>query len=473
MRKIPLLLVPAALLFASSSFGATLAVGPGKTYAKPCAAFAAAADSDTIEIDAAGNYDGDVCIISKNKLTIRGVGGRAKIDAAGKNAGGKAIWVVAGTDTIIENIELSGATVPDKNGAGIRQEGVNLTVRNCYFHDNEDGILAGANAASEILIEYSEFARNGFGDGYSHNMYINGVGKFTLRYSYSHDAKIGHLVKTRALTNFILYNRLSEEAGTGSYELDMPNGGTSYVIGNVIQQGPTSDNSSIVGYGMEGATNPVSSLFLINNTIINDRSGGTFVNVGTSVTTPVVLTNNIFLGTGTVCSQSTAVLTTNFTGDPLIVDRAGLDAHLTATSPCIGKGTPPGDGAGFALTPTCHYVHTAKNEGRKTVDAIDIGAFEFGGGTGSPCGSTSPGDSGPTDSGPVDSGGDSAVGDSASSSDSSTAGDGDVTPPPSDTSSSGGCGCRVDRGPQREDLPSYALLAGLALLVRARSKRRD
>src|SRR5687767_9999190 len=60
-------LVPAA------SLGATLQVGPGKTYAKPCAAFAAAADGDTIEIDA-GRYDGDVCAIARNDLTIRGVG---------------------------------------------------------------------------------------------------------------------------------------------------------------------------------------------------------------------------------------------------------------------------------------------------------------------------------------------------------------------------------------------------------------
>lgn len=43
----------------------------------------------------------------------------------------------------MEWIEFSGATVPDKNGAGIRQEGVPLTVRHCRFHDNENCILAG------------------------------------------------------------------------------------------------------------------------------------------------------------------------------------------------------------------------------------------------------------------------------------------------------------------------------------------
>jgi hypothetical protein len=87
--------------------------------------------------------------------------------------------VIAGSDTTIENVELSGAKVPDQNGAAIRQEGANLTLRDCYIHDNEDGILTGAGATSEILIERCEFASNGFGDGFSHNMYIGKVKKFT------------------------------------------------------------------------------------------------------------------------------------------------------------------------------------------------------------------------------------------------------------------------------------------------------
>ena len=88
------------------------------------------------------------------------------------------------------------------------------------------------------MIDSSEFAHNGHGDGYSHNMYIGAVRTFTLRYSYSHDANVGHLVKSRAATNYILYNRLTEQTGTGSYELDLPNGGLSYVIGNVGPAGP-------------------------------------------------------------------------------------------------------------------------------------------------------------------------------------------------------------------------------------------
>ena len=87
-------------------------------------------------------------------------------------------------------------------------------MRGCYFHDNEDGILTGGGASTEVIVEYSEFADNGNGDGFSHNMYIGHEGRFTLRYSYSHAAKVGHLVKSRAAENYILYNRLSGEDGT-------------------------------------------------------------------------------------------------------------------------------------------------------------------------------------------------------------------------------------------------------------------
>lgn len=41
----------------------TLRVGPGKQYATPCAAIAAAADGDTIQIDSSGIYSGDVCLL--------------------------------------------------------------------------------------------------------------------------------------------------------------------------------------------------------------------------------------------------------------------------------------------------------------------------------------------------------------------------------------------------------------------------
>ena len=163
-------------------------------------------DGDTVLIDA-GVYTGNVHVWTKNNLLLRGTGRMAHLKANGASAQDKAIWVGQGSNTTVEYIEFSGCTVPDDNGAGIRQEGAGLTIRNCYFHDNQQGILAGNNPNSDILIEYSHFARNSAGDGLTHNIYINKVRTFTLQYSYVHDASVGHNVKSRAEVNHIYYNQ--------------------------------------------------------------------------------------------------------------------------------------------------------------------------------------------------------------------------------------------------------------------------
>jgi hypothetical protein len=523
----------ATLSTALAARAATLTVGPGKMYATPCAAIAAASDGDTIEIDAAGTYGGDVCAVPKNGLTLRGVNGRPKIDAGGKNYGGKGIWVISGNDTTVDNVELSGATVPDKNGAGIRQEGSNLTVRGSYFHDNENGILSGGGPSTAILIEYSEFANNGFGDGFSHNMYIGHEGRFTLRYSYSHSSKVGHLVKSRAAENYILYNRLSGEDGTGSYELDLPNAGTSYVIGNLVQQGAAAQNSALVTYGLEGTTaqNPGHTLFVVNNTFVNDRTAGsTFVSIGSAITTPAVISNNIFFGGGTITTQANAMQQTNFAqGDPKMVDRAAYDYRLAPGSPCINAGTDPGTGAGFALLPSRHYVHPAKAVDRTIDGIVDIGAYEFGlpmeGGTDSgadvsDAGSQPPRDASDAGSPPAQDAADAGssrpdasdsapprdasdavaprdVSDASVSSDTSSdaadmgavaprdasdagsslppdAPDGSVSPPPGPVGDDGGgCGCRMARERDGGSLPCAAFAIALAAAHRRRLRGRS
>jgi hypothetical protein len=172
---------------------------------------------------------------------------------------------VKGTGTVIKNVELLGATVPNQNGAAIRLDGIDLTVRRSFIHDNENGILTNGDGVSNILIENTEFGHNGYGDGYTRNLYIGKVNSLIFRYNYSHDANVGHNLKSRAKTNTISYNRFSSTApgqsgstasGEPSYEINLPNGGTSYVIGNVIEQPLMNQNPSLLACGEEGATNP-------------------------------------------------------------------------------------------------------------------------------------------------------------------------------------------------------------------------
>jgi hypothetical protein len=382
-----------ALLLALAAVGpasaATLSVGPGKTYATPCSAFAAAKDGDVIEITGT-TYQGDVCGIYRHNLTIRGVNGRPRIDAAGRNAMGKGTWVVAGNNIVVENVEMFGARVPDQNGNGaaLRIEGTNFTLRGGFLHDNENGILTGANTASNIVIEFSEFGHNGFGTGYTHNLYIGNVGTLTFRYNFSHDANAGHNLKSRARANLIAYNRFSSlapgqagstAAGQPSYEIDLPNAGTSYVIGNVIQQPSANQNPTLLSYGAEGASNPGHDLYVVNNTFLNDDSArGTFINVGSSVTKPVLVQNNIFGGTGTLVTQASAVQKTNYRSiAPGFVNRAAYDLRPTANPLVINAGSAPGVSAsGLSLTPGAVYKHVAWGANRTAVGAIDIGAYE-------------------------------------------------------------------------------------------------
>ena len=368
---------------AAPSFAAMLAVGPGKTYATPCAAITRAAAADVIEITGGVTYSGDVCTVSASNLTIRGVNGRPRIDAAGANAQGKATWVVTGNNVTVENVEMLGARVPDQNGAALRLEGTHFTLRGSFLHDNENGILTGANTASNIVIETTEFGHNGYGTGYTHNLYIGNVGSLTFRGNYSHDANVGHNLKSRALVNTIAYNRFSSTPdgqtgttanGKPSYEIDLPNAGTSYVIGNVIEQPAGNSNPNMLAYGEEGASNPGHDLYVVNNTFLNDdTNGGTFVMVGSGVTKAVLLQNNIFAGVGTLSNQASAVDRTNFRSvAPGFVDRAGYDLHPTANVLVINAGTAPA----AAVAPTFQYKHPASMEARVNVGTIDIGAYE-------------------------------------------------------------------------------------------------
>jgi len=363
-----------------------LRVGPTFPYNTPSAAAAVAGDGDVVQI-LAGTYRGDVAVWQQNNLTLRGVHGKARIEANGKNADGKGIWVIKGNNTVIENLELSGASVPDHNGAGIRLEGSNLTVRNCYFHDNENGILTGENLKSDIVIDRCEFANNGFGNGYTHNLYIGAVNSLTVKFSYTHHAKVGHNLKSRARTNYILYNRIMDEkTGNSSYAVDISNGGICYLIGNIIQQGPNTDNYHIISYGNEGLSYSTNELFVVNNTIVNDRNDGVFIKVHPK-TSKIKLINNIFYGKGTVISK-VAELQTNLIinrkkllgfniSKPIFVDIANFDYRLNPASLAIDAGSNPGTAEGFSLTPMAQYHHPTSGQKRIVFKKIDIGAYEF------------------------------------------------------------------------------------------------
>ncbi|MBA3679727.1 MAG: T9SS type A sorting domain-containing protein [Bacteroidetes bacterium] len=358
-------------------------VGAAQTYTMPSQVAPLVNHGDTVNIDA-GTYNSNVCAWNKNNLLIRCINGMAHLKSNGLSFGDKGIWVIQGNNTTIDHIEFSLCTSTSQNGAGIRQEGQNLIVRSCYFHDNENGILAGVITPCKITVEYSEFNLNGAGDGYSHNLYIGHVDTLLFRYNYSHHCKIGHELKSRANVNYILYNRIGNEAsGTASREIDLPNGGLSIVMGNIIQQGVNTTNSGIIGYGLEGLSNTAPhNFYLINNTIVNEKTAGTFVAVQ-NATGLYKGYNNIFAGTGTLLTGTPTVLDTIANKKYTIaaagfVNSATYNYHILSGCSAINSATTAGVASnGYNLTPIKEYFHPANQVNKVIQTTLDIGAYEY------------------------------------------------------------------------------------------------
>lgn len=370
------------LQFALPACAVTWQVGPGHTYTAPSQVSTLVNNGDTVDI-AAGIYPNDVARWTAHDLVLRGVGGTAHLESNGLSFGGKAIWVIQGDRCTVEHIEFSECAVPDANGAGIRLEGRGLTVRHCYFHHNENGILCGELHPSTVRIEYSEFAQNGHGDGYSHNLYIGAIDTLIFRFNYSHHTAVGHELKSRAWVNVIEYNRFSNEAdGTASREVDLPNGGQAYLIGNVIQQGPESENSNLVGFGMEGLNSPgPHELYAIHNSLVNERTNGSFFQLPGNAYFKAY--NNVLAGGGAFTSSWPTDMDTlaNVRRTDLLAfgfaDVTAYNYRIDAGSPAQGAGYPAGIAhSGYPLVALYEYVHPTGKVDRCQHATLDAGAFE-------------------------------------------------------------------------------------------------
>jgi Ca2+-binding RTX toxin-like protein len=210
---------------------------------------------------------------------------------------GKGI-IVTNTDVSIDHLEFSGASVPAAsggNGAGIRYQGGNLVVTNCYFHDNQDGLLAGALPGGTITIDRTEFSQNGSGDGFTHDLYVGRIATLQVTNSYLHDAIVGHELKSRADTTIIQNNRIFDGSGTASYTIDLPEGGAATIENNIIQQGPNSQNQIIIDYAEEVAAPLANSQLLFQgNTIVNQRGSAIGVNNTTSTIDAQIIGNHFY-----------------------------------------------------------------------------------------------------------------------------------------------------------------------------------
>ncbi len=368
-------------------------IGPTRSYTNCLQVATLVQNNDTIQIDFATYTNVTQVLWVKNNLLIEGIGGRPRLEAgstiAGDMVNGKGIFVISGANVRVNNIEFANAKVVDHNGAGIRQEGANLTVTNCRFLGNEMGILCGIIPNCKISVEFSEFFNGGStaNPGYQHNIYIGNIDTFLFRFNYSHDAIAeGHELKSRAKYNFILYNRIANEQSVDSRTIDLPNGGTSVIVGNIIEQGVNSANSNLLGYGLEGLTNAAPhQLWISHNTFVNKKSSGSFIQVAAGMDT-LFLKNNILVGakTGGLITGSPAVLDSarNFIDNTIaavnFVNPTNFDYHLLTTSAAKDAGISLSKIVnGYTLQPNYMYKDISSSKLRPLLGIIDIGAFEY------------------------------------------------------------------------------------------------
>ncbi len=270
-----LLLQPAAV---QPTGGPVLTVGAGEMFATLGAALNAATDGTTILVDA-GTYTNDFGIVTA-KVTIAGVGGMANFVATEAPTDQKGILTVD-NDVTIANCSFSGAAVSDDNGgngAGIRYEGGQMVLENDSFSNNQDGVLGApviAGLTNTVSVDHCLFQNNGSGSGYTHNFYMGNVASLSFTNNISEGAVVGHEFKSRAYVNDIENNVFMDgPAGTASYSIDLPDGGTDTVLDNTIEKGPMAQNNAAIHFGGEGIPYAGSSLLVAGNVFQNDYGAG-------------------------------------------------------------------------------------------------------------------------------------------------------------------------------------------------------
>ena len=232
----------------------TICVGTGQAYPSLSAALAVARDGDVIEI-AGGTYRKSVKITPKN-VVVRGIGGLPHFDCAGlKLADDKACLLLAADGVTIDNLEISGAELPNSlgaNGACIRNEpNLSFTLHRIVCHGSQDGILTSGGS---VVIEDSEFYDNGW-TGQTHNVYFSGdCPSVTVRRSIFRDAKLGHEFKSRCRETTVSNSTI--RSTKGSRNLDISDGGKTVVYRTTLVKIPGTVNHDIVGFAPETCRYP-------------------------------------------------------------------------------------------------------------------------------------------------------------------------------------------------------------------------
>ena len=183
---------------------------------------------------------------------------------------GKAAFVLRGRSAHVEGIVFQNMSVPDRNGAGIRIEKGDLTVRESLFRNSQSGILSANDAEGSIRVERSTFSGLGRCDeeyDCAHSIYVNGYGALWVANSRFERGRGGHYVKSRSPRIEVVDSSFDDSAGRATnYMIDLPYGANGTIARNMFLQGPNKENySALIAIAGEGDENDTSRLVITAN----------------------------------------------------------------------------------------------------------------------------------------------------------------------------------------------------------------
>ncbi len=298
-------------------------------------------DGDRIEIVNNGTPYTECAVIPDTLagIEIIGVCGRPHLkDAVCQKKG---LFLNLGKDITITNIEVSNLAISAADGgnaAAVRDQSQgNLNLRYVYFHHNQNGILGGKGI---VTIDWSKFEANGspVKAGYTHNIYMSAdVDELIIRNSLFLRARNeGNNLKTRAQKMLFQCSVSASLDGADSREMDISEGGEVLIVNSIVEQGPESVNSGMIGFATE-STNPdarhdIMTLAIHHTDLINDKSKGTFLAYNAFNNFALELIDVRFIGPGTTISNTNGgTESVNQSGVETLADRAaaGLAPYHT------------------------------------------------------------------------------------------------------------------------------------------------
>lgn len=306
-----------------------ITVGPGGQYQTISAAVAAADANASISsvIDVMpGTYTNDFPLVTR-PMTIEvnpAFAGQPVILQATEPLPNEKGIILTTASLTVNGLTFTGAQIDDSlggNGAGIRVEMTgsgSLTVLNSAFIGNQEGILTDPNPNATFTIVNSQFKNNGNpdGSGQEHGIYIGIAASLSVSNSLFCGELYGHNIKSRAAVTLVAQNTLYAgqadpaigcNAGSTSFEIDLPNGGVATISGNQILQGDAAQNHNMIAYGEEGFLYTGNSLMVTGNSF---TSTGDFP--ATTILDPVCtvaqLSGNAFQNVGTIINPANCVV---------------------------------------------------------------------------------------------------------------------------------------------------------------------